>query len=612
MSFTTRHSTQNSEKPKAQLAGAFLFLLVLWAFLPAVHNGFLTYDDPEYVTANPYVKSGLSFAGLKWAFGAHGANWHPITWLSHMLDGQLFGLRPWGHHFTNVLFHAANSFLAFWVLRKISGATWRSFFVALLFGLHPLRVESVAWVAERKDVLSVFFFMLALWTYARYVEESATQSRHKTIYYSLSLLWFTLGLLSKSMLVTFPFVLLLIDFWPLGRVRQIPFRKVLVEKLPFLALSAGMCLIARHAQKNGAAMVNTLSPNARIENALVSYCRYLEKLFWPANLSPFYPRVTSWPAIFVCGAALFLVMVSVLVIFRRKQQPWLFVGWFWYLGTLVPVIGLIQIGEQSIADRYTYIPCLGILIAVVWGVGELTKGRRPQEIAAAMATVAAAIACLVITRAQIGYWQTTESLFARAVAVTPDSTMACVGLGACLAERGQFDEAIPLYRHALQISPGYYEAHNNLGLALAEQGHLEDAIAQYDLALQSRPTSADCHVNLGVALAHQGHADAALAEFKRATELNPASVIARSDLLSLQLQTGQLNNAIENLRASLKYAPENAELHNQLGAVLAQNGQLEPAIVEFHTALSLDPSLPHAAENLARAQKLKSQSPTKP
>ncbi|HZV34026.1 MAG TPA: tetratricopeptide repeat protein [Verrucomicrobiae bacterium] len=602
---TPRSAPKNPDRAKAQLAGALLFLVVLWAFLPAIHNGFLTYDDPEYVTNNPYVKTGLSIAGLKWAFSAHGANWHPITWLSHMLDGQIYGLQPWGHHFNNVLLHAANCFLVFWVLRKMTGATWRSFFVALLFGLHPLRVESVAWVAERKDVLSVFFFMLTLWAYSDYAQETNANSPRAKIHYALALVWFVLGLLSKSMLVTLPFVLLLLDFWPLERLRQNNFKKLLTEKIPFFVLSAAMCWIARNAQKNGAAMVSTMPFCARLENALVAYCRYIEKLFWPANVSPFYPRADSWPIVLVCAAALFLVMFSIAAFVCRKERPWWFVGWFWYLGTLVPVIGLIQIGEQSLADRYTYIPCIGILIALVWTVGALTKEQRRREIAASTATFAAAVTCLVLTRQQIGYWKTTESLFARAVAVTPDSTMACVGLGASLAERGQFEQAIRLYRHALLFSPDYYEAHNNLGLALAATGHLDDAIEQYRLAFKNRPT-ADCLVNLGVALAKQGHPDAAIAEFKHATVIDADNQIAQSNLALLLLRKGQFAEAIEHLRAALKSAPENAELHDELGSALAQTGQFEAAIAEFQTALKFNPILPHAAENLAHAQKLES------
>jgi Flp pilus assembly protein TadD len=591
----------------AQLAGAFLFLLVFWAFLPALHNGFLTYDDPEYVTANPYVKNGLTLAGVKWAFAAHGANWHPLTWISHLLDGQFFGMQPWGHHFTNVLLHAINTVLAFALLRKISGATWRSFALALLFGLHPLRAESVAWVAERKDVLSVFFGLLTLLAYADYAQQSKIKNQKSKIFYVLALLLFALGLLSKSMLVTFPFVLLLLDFWPLERAKQIGWPKLVLEKIPFFIFTAAMCIIAHNAQKNGAAMVSTLSFRVRLQNALISYWRYLGKIFWPADLSPFYPRVQNWSLLVVFAAALLLAAVCVWAVARRKKAPWFFVGWFWYVGTLVPVIGFIQIGEQSIADRYTYIPSLGILIAIVWSAHQWIQSVRWRERVAFAALVATAICFVGLTREQVRCWRTTESLFARAVQATPDSTMACIGLGACLVDRGEFDQAIPLYRHAVALSPSYYEGHYDLAVALAAKGQLDEAVTQYNLALRSFPTSGDCHLNLGVALAQQGHLDEAIAETVRATELAPASSLAQCNLAKFQLQKGRFDDALEHFRIAIKLDPNNADLHNDIGSILAQRGQLDPAIAEFQAAVKLNPNHSVAQGNLAHAQRLKDQ-----
>ena len=494
-----------------------LFLLVVWAFFPSLRNGFVDYDDDVYVTANTHVQSGLTLAGMVWSLGstAGGNYWHPLTWLSHMLDCQIFGLRPWGHHLTSVLFHSANTVLLFVVLRRMTKATWRSLLVAALFGLHPLRVESVAWVAERKDVLSAFFGLLAIIFYVRYAEgrrqeaegrmpQPATRNpqlaaspspsaiRHppSAIFCLLSLGFFTLGLMSKPMLVTLPFVLLLLDYWPLRRLQRLtPAQpsplppqpstvwRLLVEKLPFFVFAAGTSVAASWVQKGAGVTAVGLPLGARAGNALVAYSRYLGKLIWPVKLAVLYPHPIYWPAETVALAVLLLLAVTVFVLALGRRHPYLRVGWFWFVGTLVPVIGLVQAGAQSMADRYTYLPMIGLLVMLVWGAHELTRQWRYRVIAWAGAAVAMTVCCLALTRQQIGYWKDTETLFRHALAVTRDNAIAHLKLGTTLSDQGRFEEAISELHEAIRLKPDDSDSHNNLGAALGRQGRLDEAIA---------------------------------------------------------------------------------------------------------------------------------------
>src|ERR1041384_6646102 len=377
-----------------------LFLLVFGAFLPSLRNDFINYDDPPYVTDNAQVQNGLSGENVRWAFSSsEQANWHPLTWLSHMLDCQVFGLQPWGHHLTSVLLHTVNSLLCFLVLQRITGAPWRSWCVAALFGLHPLRVESVAWLAERKDVLSGLFFMLVLIAYAKFVQSTGhtgsaiSQAPNPTVkrcassfiiyhpfwyFYLLALVFFVLGLMSKPMLVTLPCIMLLLDFWPLHRVKKEGITTVVVEKVPFFLVAAASSVVTLLVQQRGGAVIAIarLPLHLRLENALVSYCRYLAKLFWPAKLSVFYPLPPHWATPTVLLAAVLIAGVSVFVLTMWRRHPYLPVGWFWFVGTLIPVIGLVQVGAQSMADRYSYLPSIGVFIALVWGGCNLVQRRR--------------------------------------------------------------------------------------------------------------------------------------------------------------------------------------------------------------------------------------------
>ncbi len=398
--------------PFALAAAVFL---VYW---PVAGFQFVNYDDTDFVTANPIVQKGLTVEGFKWVWHSEVArNWHPITMLTHMLDCQLFGVHAGGHHLTNLLIHVANTLLLYSLLRYLTGAIWRSAFVAALFGLHPLHVESVAWIAERKDVLSTFFWFLSIWAYACYCRRPKGGIK----FYAASIALFGLGLMSKPMLVTGPFVLLLLDYWPLNRMQ--PFRvKLIWEKLPFLAMSAALCVITYSIQQHGGAMLNeqNLPLASRVENALISYWRYIGKMFWPQNLAGLYLRSGQWPLWLAALAALVLLAVSIMVILRARGRAWLPVGWFWYLGTLVPVIGLVQVGMQTMADRFSYVPLIGVFIILTWGGVEVARARHLPDSTLALASVFVLTACMVLTFHQVFFWRDSETLFKRMIAVDPE------------------------------------------------------------------------------------------------------------------------------------------------------------------------------------------------
>ena len=673
------------------MAGSLL-LLSLVLYWPITSHDFLSYDDPDYVTANAQVQQGLGWQGLKWACSAIvSCNWHPLTMLSHMLDCQLFGLKPWGHHLSSLLIHAVTSVLVFVWLQQMTGAAWRSLFVAALFAVHPLHVESVAWVAERKDLLSGFFGVLTLWAYARYVKgevrsprsevrrtgEDASRTTHHASrftfhvsrYYLLALCFFVLGLMSKPMLVTWPFVLLLLDYWPLGRFGlqadsgppstrkwQIV-NRILWEKAPFFLIAAVFSVVTLLVQKHGGAVkaAQDFPLDVRCANALVSYCRYLGKLLWPTGLAVYYPHPQHWPLGLVLLAGGLLLGISVLLFAQRRRAPFLLVGWLWFCGTLVPVIGLVQVGRQAMADRYSYLPSLGAFILVVWGAYALTGSRRglasnsapkpqtagqedggwkmedggegaavalhpPSSIfysraerypfdrqnrcdlaALSVAGAAAVVACLALTRVQLGYWQDSEALFRHALDVTQDNYLAHNSLGTALDSKGRNEEAATHYREALRLRPSYAEAHYNLGNELARQGKVDEAIGHFGEALRLAPGYAEAHYNLGLALAGKGQVDDAISHFQAAVSLKPEYADAHFNLGLLFARQGQTASAIAHFQAAIRLKPTDADAHNYLGLTLARAGQMAAAVIEYQEAIRLKPDYAEAQANLKRA-----------
>ena len=561
----------------------FLFLLAvtLYAYWPATNHDFVNYDDQLYVTSNAQVQSGLNLESISWAF-LHPVvgNWHPLTMLSHMLDCEIFGLKPWGHHLTSILLHGINTALVFLFLCRLTGATWRSLMVAALFGLHPLHVESVAWVAERKDVLSTFFGLLCLIAYADYARASELKNRkaeigkQTSLYYSLAWLFFALGLMSKAMLVTVPFIFLLLDFWPLNRWQPTRLRWLFIEKIPFFLLAAIIGVVTYIVQKNDGMMrsMANLPFGDRLGNALISYVRYLGKFFWPENLCVYYPHPGHWPVVAVLAAFFCLVFVTWLV--HRLRKACLTVGWLWYLGTLLPVIGLVQVGGQSLADRYVYIPSLGLLIMVVWGAYGLARPWRHHAVALSLAGCAAIILCFTLTRQQLGYWHDNEALYHHALAVTENNYLAHHNLGTALYQNGQIDEAINQYRAAILVEPDNAAAHYDLGTALALKGQTIEAISELQESIRLKPDDAESHKNLGTA-------------FGRA---------------------GQMDEAISQYREAVKLKPNDAGFRYDLGTALGMNGQIDEAIVQFQEAIQLKPDFVQAKHNLAHALQIKNAS----
>jgi tetratricopeptide (TPR) repeat protein len=515
-----------------------LIVIILAVYMQVGNHEFLDFDDEDYVTNNLHVTSGLTGKNIIWAFTAVDAsNWHPITWISHMADVQLYGMNPRYHHLTNVVIHTLSTLLLFLLLFRLTGAIWPTSFVAALFALHPLHVESVAWVAERKDVLSALFWFLTLLFYSEYV------AKRKNGLYILSLFSFMLGLMSKPMLVTLPVVMLLMDFWPLDRFRhgeQEPelreyLTRVLVlikEKIPFFACSLLSAVVTIYAQHKGRAMLDLseISFRLRIENALTTYVKYIGKTLWPHDLAVLYPFPLSVPLWQVISSLFVLFLLSSAAIRARRRHPYFAVGWFWFLVTLVPVIGLIQVGIQSMADRYSYIPVIGLFIIAAWGVPELTKGLQHRQGILTLVAGALIISSVALTWQQLGYWRDSISLYRHTLQVTDGNSKIDYNLGLVLAKKGDLDAAIREFQEALRINPYYSDAHNNLGLALVSKGYLDAAIQEYLEALRINPNNARAHNNLGVTHGNKGNLDAAIQEFQEALRISPDYTDAQHNL----------------------------------------------------------------------------------
>ena len=589
-----------------------LILAILAVYSQVFHFDFVNFDDPDYIANNSHVRQGITADSIEWALtSAEAANWFPVTRLSHMLDVQLFGFSPGWHHLTNVLFHTLATLLLFAFLHRATGARWPSAFVAFVFALHPLHVESVAWVAERKDVLSAFFWFLALWAYVRYAERPGAAR------YLLVLLAFCLGLMSKPMIVTLPLVMLLLDVWPLRRWPLHRWAAPLWEKLPFFALSVAAAIATYAVQSGaGAAEAVEIPLGLRAENALVSYAVYIAKMFWPTRLAVFYPYPQGLPLWQVATAALVLAGISALVVWRFRTQPYLTIGWLWYLVTLVPVIGLVQVGAQARADRYTYVPMVGLSIMLAWGaVSVALHWPRTRPAIVALATVACA-ACVPLTWVQVQYWRNSESLFQHAADVTSGNYVAEHNLGTALMEEpGRLAQAIHHLEAAVRIKPDSARAHSDLGSALSKlPERLPQVIGEYQLAVRFSPGSAIPHYNLGNALAAAGRLPEALAEWDTAIRLDPAyaprlkqpMAEAHNNLgVILTGAPGRLPEAISHFEAALRLAPDYADAHYNLGVALSNiPARMTQAISELETALSLrpDPELREAIDRLKRSR----------
>jgi tetratricopeptide (TPR) repeat protein len=534
-------------------------LLVFWQ----VRNfNFVNYDDGIYVSENPHVLNGLTVDNVIWAFTTGYANfWHPLTWLSYMLDGQLFGSNPAGYHFTNLFLHIANTLLLFLVLKQMTNALWQSAFVAALFALHPLHVESVAWVSERKDVLSAFFWILTIAAYYSYIK------RPGVLRYLLTLFVFALGLMSKPMLVTLPFVLLLLDYWPLDRISRLQWKilyNLVVEKIPFMALAAVFSVMAFFAQQSGGALTKftELSLKFRIYNALISYLEYIEKLFYPGHLAPFYPHpYANVSVLYAVISAAVLLAVTILVIRFAKLHRYLVTGWFWYLGTLVPVIGIIQVGDFAMADRYTYITLTGLFIIIAWLLPELLKKLPHRKIALGFSMVIVLTTLGISAHRQTSFWKDSFTLFSHAIEVTQNNWIAYYNLGAAYDKLGRHTEAIEDFSQAVRSKPNFEEAYNNLGVAFAGLGRWPEAIDAYNQAIKIKPDFAEAYTNLGVAYSALGRWQMAIDAFKQAIRISPNFEDAHYKLGVACLVVGDKNSAIAeyNILKSL-----NSQLANDL------------------------------------------------
>ncbi len=634
-------SSPPESKPTALHAWAVsvaLFAGTMLLFGRALDYGFTNYDDPSYVTDNAMVQAGLARDSLVWAFTAKTDYWHPLTWLSHMLDWQLYGASATGHHLTSVLWHALNAVLAFQVLRRLTGAFWTSAFAAALFAWHPLRVESVVWITERKDVMSGCFFLLTLWAYAAYAERRR-ERQPAAGPYLLTLGLFALGLMCKPMLVSLPAVLLLLDFWPLRRVGvgagALPaWRSLIVEKLPFIALAAAAAVLTVALQRQAGAFVLDIPPDARIGNALVSVVRYTGKFLWPFNLAVCYPHPGHWPVPAVAGAALFAIVLTVAAWWQRLRRPWLLVGWMWFLVMLLPAIGLVQVGFQAMADRYTYLPVLGLELAALWTLGDWPP-LRSRPIVAAVAGALLLLGCVARTWDQEAVWRDTVSLFTHAIAVTgdndpaeaflgytlegdnrndeaaahcerslrlnPRNRLALFGLGRVREKQGRLEEAITCYRTALQLDPEDAASEYRLGRTLLRTRHPDLALPHMIAAVRQRADLRATNLRVAIAESRRGHPANALTYFTAALASAPDDVDANFELGLTLVGLDRLDEALARYRTVLKLQPDHAGAHTEIGLILVKRGETREALEQFRAAVASDPKLGVAQLGLARA-----------
>jgi tetratricopeptide (TPR) repeat protein len=623
-------------RDRARQVALVLTFVTFLVYLPACFHDFIDLDDLAYVSENQMVRAGLSWAGLKWAFTTMtGSNWHPLTWLSHMLDCQLFGLNAGAQHCVNLLLHTANTVLLFLFWLRTTRALWAAAFVAALFAWHPLHVESVAWIAERKDVLSTLLGLLALIFYARFAQEHTGRqpsgvrclmSRH----YGAAVLFFALGLLAKPMLVTLPFVFLLLDWWPLRRTAdsacnapvQQPLAprpscaatslRLILEKWPFFLLTAASCVVTFLAQRQNAVVPVRMYPvGLRFSNAAVSYVRYLKKAIWPTDLALMYPLPRKWPLWEVLAATAFLLSLSVVAWRARRRRPCFFTGWFWFVGTLVPAIGLVQVGPQAIADRYTYLPLVGVFVAVAYGVRDFAARvpLTPAQLSAAAGLVLAG--CIAATEIQLRYWRNTELLLKRTLAVTSNNTFAHVVLSTTYARQRRYDEASVEFAKAarLEESPFVetaverdYRVRTYLLLAqiFEMRRPLDEALNYYRDALRLDPASVEAHNNLGNLLDKMGRKDEAMAQYREALRLRPEAPLAHDNLGTLLIQLGRFEDGMREYTEAARLKPDDPLPHYLMGKAWLRHGQSAKAVLAFQESLRRDPDDFHTATYAAR------------
>lgn len=631
------------------LAAILIFLLAAVVFAPAIRCDFVNYDDDIYVYANPSVNRGLTLSGIANAFTRpHARNWHPLTTLSHMLDCQLFGLNPVGHHAINVLLHALAAAVLFLALRAMTQTPWRAFVVAVFFAVHPLRIESVAWVAERKDVLSALLFALTLTAYTHFARASEWRRMWAVI------LLFAAGLMAKPMLVTTPLLLLLLDYWPLQRISgrgtgergfaAVTFRRAITEKIPLFVLSAFSCLATVVAAQRGSDALGAFSLSERLANAVLSYCIYIYQLFWPAKMAVFYPwPILKPPLVAVLGAWIFILAITIAAVFLRRRFSYFFVGWFWYLIMLLPVSGVVQIGLQAHADRYTYLPQIGLLIALIWGVADALRQISMSSVALPAASI---LISLLAWRSwnELRWWQNSESLWTHALAVTKDNDVALNNLGAVYESSGQLDLALEKYREAehvldrrsaqryalsrallhnnlgnlflrrgdistameeyrqsIALRPEFASAHANLGQAFVEVGDWNSALAEYESAAHLQPRDADVQHRAGMALVHLGRVGDAIAHYRASLDADPQFSAAELDLGNALLEQGQTDEAISHYRRAAQIDPKNANAHFNLGGIYLQERRVSDAIKEYERVVQLQPRDPQAHLTLGNA-----------
>jgi len=597
------------------LLSATIFI-IYWQTL---NHEFINYDDDLYVTDNRQVQDGFTVKSITWAFqSTRASNWHPLTWLSHILDYQLYGLDPAGHHLTNLLFHIANALLLFMILYSMTGALWQSAFVAIMFAVHPLNVESVAWIAERKNLLSTFFWLLTIWAYFRYATKATVGK------YLLVLFLFALGLMAKPMLVTLPFVLLMLDYWPLKRIQtskeRAPleeksksmqtkeFSHLILEKIPFLALSLASCIITFLAQKRGGGLQSSVVYpfQDRLINSLISYIEYLGKIIWPKPLVVLYPHpgttLPVWKGI-VCAIA--LIAISTLAIKMIRKTPYFAFGWFWYLGTMVPVIGIIQVGTQSMADRYTYIPLIGIFIAVAWGLPELVQHYRWKKIALTVSMGLFIPVLTFVAWTQVGYWKNSITLFKHNIenvhSNLPGLSYAHLNLGHALGELNKVDESINHFKDAIKLKPDHVSAYNNLGIALSKKGEFREAMENFKIALKFKPDHAPAYNNLGMILTEKNILDKAIYNFKEAIKFEPSFAIAHNNLGNTLRKKGVFEEAVVHYKDAIKYKPDFEEPYRHLGNILIRQKKFDEATFYLRKALKMNPQNANTYYNLGLA-----------